>query len=128
MIEENQYFKISCSAEESEIGPHYPQVQESVKILRGEQPMSVDKVLPYEESDYQFGDGRFLLAPSSNLTDVLSVSILSHGLLVSAALKDLLTKCRLQKHKFIPVTVIIDEKNVVEYHWLRFTENLGRVC
>lgn len=61
----------------------------------------------------------FELNTSARLTDILSNSITTFGLVVSEKLKQILEKTRLNEYKFYPV-IVKSKVNTYKYYWFHY--------
>jgi hypothetical protein len=123
------YYRLSFSVEKDIIGTEYPQIQNTSGILFDESEHSIKKVLPYQEFSGSPVLNHFELHKSAKLTDVLSNSMLGHGLLMNNRLKTLLQDFNVQAHYYFQALVKkkSNQEQYSDYGWLVFNNSLGHL-
>lgn len=121
------YYILEHPADTPETGSEFPQVQKMAPGYDYDAPNSVYQLseahsqLPSFEPNLDY----LVLAGKAKPTDLLSVAVLSGGLLVSEKFKSLLEKFSLPTHKFYPANVKT-RKGMLQYYWMHIICNLSK--
>lgn len=119
------YYIFKPAVNTSETGPVFPQVQKMRPGYNYKAPNSVYalsrevKQLPDYTPDLDY----FIVNGKAKLTDLLSVSVIHGGFLVSAKLKQVLQGFYLPTHQFYPARIEY-KKNYYDYFWMHIICNL----
>ena len=114
-----QFYIVSPATNTTETGSEYPQVQKMAPEYNYQAKNSVyavsktlDKIPDYKPNlDY------FIVSEKAKLTDILSVSTIHGGFLISPSYKKILENFNLPLHKFFNANVFYKQK-FFKYYWL----------
>jgi hypothetical protein len=119
------YYIFKPATNTPETGPEYPQVQKmrpgyDYKAHNSVHALSKEvEHLPNYTPDLDY----FVLNGKAKLTDLLSVSVVHGGFLISPKLKDIFEQFNLPLHKFYPAKVSF-KKELFDYFWFHIISNL----
>lgn len=120
-----KYFILKPDISSRKIGSAYPQVQEMAPGYNYDANDSVYALSSETESipNYTPNLDYFVVHPRAIITDVLSTSVVSGGLLMNNKVKNILQKYNLPIHKYFPAKV--NHKNVFyDYYWMHIVCDL----
>lgn len=116
-------YKIRLSNDFKIIGKSYPQIQNLPHLYEESGERSIYNCdfisFPRLKPDLE----RLPMEKGTILTDGVSCSYLSRGLLISSKLKDVLVNYKLPTHAFYEASVIFNEREI-KYYWFYFISNL----
>lgn len=114
-----EYFIFRAACNTLETGSVYPQVQKMSPEYDYDSANSVHNLsretdnIPYFEPNLDY----FIVSGKAKLTDLLSVSVMHGGFLISQKLKNLFEQHKLPLHKFYPAKVNF-KKEFFQYYWI----------
>lgn len=113
------YYKLKTSVNTNETGPVYPQVQKMISGYDYNAPNSVYALSKQTNSfpDYTPNLDCFVVNAKAKLTDILSVSVVSGGFLISHRLKNILEKFNIATHRYYPAFVS-HKRQIHKYYWI----------
>ncbi|QEC44621.1 imm11 family protein [Pseudobacter ginsenosidimutans] len=120
------YYKFKLAVDTIETGRIFPQVQKMTAGYDFDASNSVYAISRETEKlpEYEPNLNHFSLHGRAKLTDILSVSVIHGGFLISEKFKTLLEKFTLPTHKFYPAKVQT-KKQFLDYYWLHIICNLS---
>lgn len=113
------YYIIKPATDTTETGPVYPQVSKMAPGYNFKATNSVHALSRETEKlpDYEPNLDYFIVNGKAKLSDLLSVSVIYGGFLISEKFKTVLQQFNLPNHKFYPAKVQY-KKQFYDYYWL----------
>lgn len=113
------YYTLESACNNEETGPEYPQVQ---KMSPGYDFKAANSVYALSKAvekipDFQPNLDYFVVEGKAKLTDLLSASPISGGILISPGFKSILENINLPVHKFYSA-IVSHKKKSYQYYWL----------
>jgi hypothetical protein len=112
-----KYFTIGFSTEKSIVGNEYPQIQTMGGLVNKFENNSVYKVFSDAFPEFSPNLDYFILHPNARISDVLSTSMISYGLIVHKRVQEILIRHRLPEHRFYPAVIKHENKLYDDYLW-----------
>jgi hypothetical protein len=117
-------FQPACNT--TETGPEFPQVQ---KMAPGYDYKASNSVYALSKATERLPDfapnlDHFVVNGKAKLTDLLSVSTVNGGFLISKRFKKLIEKFNIAQHRFYAAKVIY-KREFYEYYWIHIISNLA---
>jgi hypothetical protein len=119
-----KYYRIKHQTETHQIGMEYPQAFEVGGSYVHDGENSIEQVAPYELVGEMSEIDHIILNRKGLQTDLLSCSLINHGILVSSRMRTVFDKFDIQSHDYVGINVYVKEGEILNYHWLIFTSRL----
>jgi hypothetical protein len=121
-----QYFILRAASDTPETGPEYPQIQKMNVGYNYKADNSVYAISRLYKSfpEYVPNLDHFVLHNKAKLTDLLSVSVISGGFLISNKLKEIIDQFTIVPHKFYPAKVMHKKSMHDNYFWMHIVSDM----
>lgn len=112
------YYILKPAVDRPDTGPVFPQVQKMSPGYDYKSPNSVHALSRADGfPDFEPALDYFIVHSRARLSDLLSVSVIHGGFLISKKFKEVVTAFNLVSHKFYPAKVS-HKKQLHEYYWM----------
>src|SRR5688572_8886249 len=112
-----KYFTIQTISEKAIVGNEYPQIQTMGGSVNKFDDDSLYNVYSDSFPNFIPNLNYFILHKNAKVSDVLSASMISYGLIVNGRAQEIFKKHQLPEHRFFPAVVRQNDEVYKDYAW-----------